>query len=284
MLFRDINTKAKGVALGRRSSPRIKQKKSLGQVFLNTDWPVERVVQRLKTWQVKRVLEIGPGAGILTKALLRSGLKVTAVERDDRFVERLENYRQTFAEDQQERFEIVGEDILKFDLRSWIDRDGDVIAVVGNIPYNISSGIVMWVLPHLESLVGVFFLTQLEFAARLAGRPSTKAYGSLSVFAQLRSDVSLDCKVDRNCFTPVPKVDSALVSLRKKKDKLDDELLQKVENITRTAFSQRRKTLKNALSTFLTEESVASCPVDLSRRPDAIRPEEYVDLAKVLLS
>ena len=93
----------------------------------------------------------------------------------------------------------------------------------------------------LEQFKGCKLLTQLEFAARLAGVANTKAYGSLSVFAQLRAKVTMDCKVDRSCFSPVPKVDSALVSLVPKTKNLDPELLKKVENIARVAFTQKKK-------------------------------------------
>lgn len=267
--------------MGRRQNSKLVQKKSLGQVFLNTDWPVQKVVDRLKEWGVKRTIEIGPGPGILTRALLEAGIQVTAVERDDRFVERLQDYKKLNETGVGKHLEVVGEDILKYDLESWLNASHESSAVVGNIPYNISSPILMWVLPHLPRLRGVNFLTQLEFAARLAGKVSTKAYGSLSVFAQLRAQVTMDCKVDRNCFTPVPKVDSALVSLKPKADALPDELLKQVETITRGAFTQRRKILKNAMKQFLEDEELAkNCPMDLGRRPDSIRPDEYVELAK----
>ncbi len=271
--------------MGRRQSGGIRQKKSLGQVFLNTDWPVRKVVDKMSEWKVKRVIEIGPGPGILTRALLDAGILVTAVERDDRFVERLHDYRNLAHPDLAARLEIVGEDILKFDLESWIDHSHEAAAVVGNIPYNISSPIIMWSLPYLDRLKGVNFLTQLEFATRLAGQVGTKAYGSLSVFTQLRSLVSIDCKVERTCFNPVPKVDSALVTLRPRTEKLSPKKLRAVETITRSAFTQRRKILKNAVKQYLADEAmIAQCPIDLNRRPDSLRPEEYIELANFIFS
>ena len=163
--------------MGRRQNSKLVQKKSLGQVFLNTDWPVQKVVAKLQEWGVKRTIEIGPGPGILTRGLLEAGFYVTAVERDDRFVERLEDYKKLNENDLGKRLEVVGEDVLKFDLEQWLKSSHEAAAVVGNIPYNISSPILMWVLPHLPRLKGVNFLTQLEFAARLAGVVNTKAYG-----------------------------------------------------------------------------------------------------------
>jgi len=271
--------------MGRRQSyqgEKLKQKKSLGQVFLNTDWPVMRVIDSLRQWDVQRVLEIGPGPGILTKALLAEGFEVTAVERDDRFVEKLEDYFRIHQKDYQGQLRVVGEDILKFDLGEWLGESRQGAAVVGNIPYNISTPILTWVLPHLGRLKGVEFLVQLEFAARLAGQVGTKAYGSLSVFTQLRAKVHLECKVDRACFRPIPKVDSALVVLQPKQSQLSDELLNKVELVTRASFTQRRKMLRNAIRQFLTEDLLVKCPFDLNRRPDTLRPEEYVTLAQFI--
>lgn len=263
-------------------SGKIRQKRSLGQVFLNTEWPVKRVVDTLKNWGINRVLEIGPGAGILTRALLHEGIDVTAVERDDRFVEKLSDYYRTHQSDFTGQLTIVGEDILKYDLGAWIDESHLESAVVGNIPYNISTPILTWVLPHLNRLKGVDFLVQLEFAARLAGQVSTKAYGSLSVFTQLRAKVHMDCKVDRACFRPIPKVDSALVILQPKSTQYSEELLNKVELVTRASFTQRRKMLRNAIRQFLRDDMVGQCPFDLNRRPDSLRPEEYVELTKFI--
>lgn len=260
-----------------------KQKKSLGQVFLRTDWPVKKVVEKVLSWQARRVIEIGPGGGILTRALLEAGIDVTAVEKDERFVERLEEYNRERGADARGKLTIVSSDILRFDLEKWLDSSGDPAAVVGNIPYNISSPIVQWVLPHLDRLKGVNFLVQLEFAQRLAGSADSKEYGSLSVYAQLRAAIELDCKVDRTCFNPVPKVDSALVTLRKKPPIYSEELLKKAELVTQSAFTQRRKKLRNAVRVFMEDDSQDQrCPIDLNRRPDSLRPEEFVQLTQFL--
>ncbi len=266
--------------MGRRN--RIPQKKSLGQVFLNTEWPVRRVATALRQWNVQNVLEVGPGGGVLTRELLAHGLQVTAVEKDPRWAERLRDFYRVHSNDFSGQLEVVEEDVLKFDLAAWIQRQPARTAVVGNIPYYISTPILSWMLPHLSRLAGSFLLVQLEFAMRLAGQAGTKAYGSLSVFTQLRAQVSLDCKVDRACFTPVPNVDSALVMLKPKAKIQPESVLQKVEAVTRASFTQRRKMLRNAIRQFLSDELADACPIDLNRRPDSLRPEEYVELAKYI--
>jgi 16S rRNA (adenine1518-N6/adenine1519-N6)-dimethyltransferase len=259
-----------------------RQKKSLSQVFLKTDWPVRKVIDRLRSWHLTRVLEVGPGGGILTRALLENPWKVTAVEKDGRFVEKLQDYYDLKRGELASTLEIVHQDVLKFDLGEWLAQSQEPTAVVGNIPYAISSPIVMWVLPHLQELKGVDFLVQLEFASRLAGASSTKDYGSLSVYTQLRAQVAIECKVERTCFTPIPNVDSALVLLKPRSQPYSDDLLVKVESVARVSFTQRRKKLRNAIRTFLDEEKLARCPIDLNRRPDSLRPEEYVELTRFI--
>ena len=268
--------------MGRRHQ-KLRQKKSLGQVFLNTKWPVLKVADKVTSLKVTRVLEIGPGPGILTKELLQRGLKVTAVEKDDRFADRLKESERFFPENTPGNLEIVNQDVLKFDLEEWLAQSKEPTAIVGNIPYNISTPILQWALPFLNEVKCVSFLVQLEFAMRLAGKVGTKAYGSLSVFTQLRSKVEIDCKVDRACFSPVPKVDSAIVTLTRSASPLDKKLLQKVELLTRASFTQRRKILKNAIRPFLADKDEAACPIDLSRRPDSLRPDEFIELAKFLI-
>jgi 16S rRNA (adenine1518-N6/adenine1519-N6)-dimethyltransferase len=123
------------------SSQKIFQKKSLGQVFLNTDWPVNRVVEQAQDLGIKKVLEIGPGNGILTTALSNAGITVTAIEKDDRFAARINDLIKSGS---LPNTDVINEDILQFDLGAWISSSGKTpVGVVGNIPYNISTPILM---------------------------------------------------------------------------------------------------------------------------------------------
>lgn len=259
----------------------IHQKRSLGQVFLKVTWPTEKVVERMSSFGVTKILEIGPGGGMLTRALLQAGFSVTAVEKDDRFAEKLNDYKRTVSLRDGQSFEVVNQDILKFPLESWLARGREPVAVCGNIPYNISSSILLWVLPYLDQLKGVEFLVQLEFALRLSALPGHKTYGSISIYTQLRSRVKLECKVGRECFHPIPKVDSALITLTPLAQKYPDSALKWAEQVTRLAFQQRRKKLSNALMPLLTEHH--PCPIDLTRRPESLSPQEYIELGQFLL-
>jgi len=255
------------------------QKKSLGQVFLQTTWPVERMVAKLVELGVEDALEIGPGPGILTKALLDAGMRVTAVEKDERFAARLAG---VVGEPQAQRLTVISADILNFDLADWLRPLGDKVAVVGNIPYNISSPLVLHALQYLGRLRAILLMTQREFAERLASPSSSKNYGSLTVYAQLRAQVTIEFLVERTCFSPVPKVDSAVFLATARPDRLPDATLDKVERVTRTAFTQRRKKLRNAIKSLLADADAPGCPIDLERRPDHLTPEEYVALTEFL--
>jgi 16S rRNA (adenine1518-N6/adenine1519-N6)-dimethyltransferase len=267
------------------------QKKSLGQVFLTTDWPVTRMVERLRDLKVQRVIEIGPGAGVLTRALVAAGIRVTAIEKDDRFAARLVDWAKEAKEQAAKAAEgrgtceVVNADILQFDWEGWLASGTGRAAVVGNIPYNISTPILIRALSLVDKLVGVLMMTQLEFALRVAARPDNKDYGSLTVFAQLRSDVTMEFKVDRTCFNPVPKVDSAVILAVPKRsaERLDDKTLARTEQVTRAAFTQRRKKMRNSIRQLLDARGgEAGCPIDLDRRAETLSPQEFVELGRFL--
>ncbi len=267
--------------MGRRDNHGIAQKRSLSQIFLVAKWPLGRYLQRLNASKVQKVLEIGPGGGILTTELIQAGFQVTAIERDERFAERLQETCQRHV-GHSRNLVVLCQDVLKFDLASWLSQAG-VKAVVGNIPYNISSPIVQWFIPHMEQMAVAQLMVQLEFAQRLVATPDSKDYGSLTVYTRLRATPELECKVESTCFRPQPKVDSAIVSFVGRPKSHPDALLSKVELVTRSAFMQRRKTIRNSLRAYLDKVDEGRCPIDLGRRADSIWPEEYIALAEYLM-
>ncbi|MBM4250510.1 MAG: ribosomal RNA small subunit methyltransferase A [Deltaproteobacteria bacterium] len=259
------------------------QKKSLSQVFLKVDWPVQRMVALLKELDVQRVIEIGPGGGVLTRAMVDAGMHVLAIEKDQRFAAHLQEQIELWESLSPGKLRVHNEDILRCDLQQFVEIAGAPCALVGNIPYHISSQIVQLAIENLSKLQVVVLMTQLEFAERVAAKPNSKDYGSLSVYAQLRSSVHLEYKVGRECFQPVPKVDSAVMTIRGRDEQLSTEVLTATEKLTRLAFSQRRKKLSNSLSTILPEGSdLNGAPVDLDRRADAIAPLDFVALVEWL--
>ena len=258
------------------------QKKGLSQVFLKTTEPLKKVSSTLRSLGIKQVLEIGPGGGILTEELVKSGFRVTAIETDERFVEHLAVLFSTINAPSGASLDLVHKDFLKYPVDEWLQSTPEVKALVGNIPYHISSPILLRILAQTHpSLGAVILMTQKEFADRLVASPGSKDYGSLSVFAQLRMKVSLLEIVPRHLFSPVPKVDSALFLAVPWETPFPSEELQMVEKITRLAFAQRRKKLHNALSGYpgFKNLPLESSPLDLSLRADAVSPQAYYDFA-----
>lgn len=256
------------------------QKRSLGQVFLRTDWPARKVASIMRSHGVRSALEIGPGPGILTFCLLDEGFEVTAVEKDERFAEQLRDH--ATHRGYGDRVAVESADFLRYDLEKWLNPAVPQ-AIVGNIPYNISTPILMRTLPHLAQLAHATFLVQLEFGRRVSAHHGSKDYGSLSVFTQLRAQVTFESTVERTCFRPVPKVDSCLVTLRPRRDRPDARTLERVEVIAREAFTQRRKKLRNSIKRFLTDPTLENAsPIDLTRRAETLSPGEFVQLARHL--
>lgn len=266
----------------------LKQKKSLSQIFLNSKIPVLHVIKILHNFKVKEVLEIGAGRGILTIELLKNNFKVKAIEKDIRFCkflkDKIDNEYHMF----KSNIDIINEDILNFNFDSYINTyqtKNFNIAIVGNIPYSISTPILSRVLPYLSKISCCVLMLQKEFAKRIVAKPSSKDYGSLSIFVQARAQVVIDCIISSRLFKPQPKVDSALVTFINKPDKEDDFILEKLERLTKLSFSQRRKTLKNALKKILPYSSnFESIPIDLSKRAENLSYKEYILLVKYLIA
>lgn len=258
-----------------RRGPR--QNKALSQVFLRDPWPCKKIAETCLLSGATKALEIGPGGGILTKELLSAGLHVTAVEHDPRFAEILkENVGAGLAS----RLSVINQDILFYDLGEWIEKANSPVAVAGNIPYHISAPIIMWVIGQMDKLCNVQFMVQKEFAERIVAKPGSKDYGSLSVYVQLRCQVELSFLVERNLFSPVPKVDSAVLLF---KPLLNPSLslheLSIIEMIARVSFAQRRKKLRTSIRHLIGRDKEPACPIDLNRRPETLSPTEFVQLA-----
>ncbi len=252
----------------------VRAKKSLGQHFLKDLGVAQRIAD---TIQSGRVLEIGPGMGVLTQFLLRNNaIDLTAIELDRDSVAYL---REWYPE-----LKLIEGDFLKLDL----DRlfpEGD-FSVIGNYPYNISSQIFFRVLDYRDRIPVCSGMIQKEVAERIASKPGKKAYGILSVLLQAYYDIEYLFTVDEYVFAPPPKVKSAVIRLtRNKRRQLDcDENL--FRTIVKTAFNQRRKQMRNSLRTFV-ENRYTKVENDrlthfLTQRPEQLSVDEFVELTNLL--
>lgn len=252
----------------------IQPKKSLGQHFLRDPNTIRKIAQALAAPSDAVVIEIGPGTGVLTRELAGRFERLIAVEVDQRAVAHLEKTLPDVT--------IIHADVLSVDWRALAEEHGEKLWVIGNLPYYITSPILFGLLDARDVIRQAVLMMQKEVAQRLVATHGTKVYGILSVQTQLLSAPSLLFTVGRNVFHPKPDVDSAVVRLDFGNEEPDVpvELLRKV---VRTAFNQRRKTLRNSLKTIVEEMNVSLLEDVASLRPEALTPMQFVELTRSFL-
>ncbi len=253
-----------------------RHKKQLGQHFLHERGVVERIIAALDPRPGDRIVEIGPGAGALTLPLLRRHGALTAIEFDRDLVEPLAEAAAPLGE-----LEIIQADVLTVDFTR-LAGDGR-LRLVGNLPYNISSPILFHVLEHAEHVIDMHFMLQKEVVDRMACEPGSKVYGRLSVMLQASCEVTGLFSVAPGAFSPPPKVDSAVVRLVPRSTGnigiIDRAVFARV---VRDAFGQRRKTLRNALSSLCDAAFIESADIDPGTRAEQLAVADFIRLANRL--
>ncbi|MFW5972870.1 MAG: 16S rRNA (adenine(1518)-N(6)/adenine(1519)-N(6))-dimethyltransferase RsmA [Bacteroidota bacterium] len=253
----------------------LQPKKSLGQNFLRDQNTARKIVDALQAPHDAHVVEIGPGTGSLTRYLLPRFERLTVVEIDQRAVGVLS---ETFP-----GLDVRHGDVLDIDWKGLASEKGGPIHAIGNLPYYITSQILFSILEARRHVREAVMMMQLEVAERLVAAPRTKAYGILSVVAQLYADVELLFRVPPTVFVPRPDVTSAVIRLVPRMEDahpdLDDDTVRRV---IRTAFNQRRKTLRNSLKPLATEFGTSVPDTWSGKRAEELTPDEFVDLARRL--
>ena len=257
----------------RPKKPDVRAKKHLGQHFLKDEGVAEKIGNTLSLNGYKRVLEIGPGMGVLTKYLLEKDIAVTAMELDSESVLYLKSH---FPQD---NLEIVEADFLRYDLSQLFGEEQ--FAITGNFPYNISTQIVFKMLEWKAQVPEFTGMFQKEVAQRICEKEGSKAYGILSVLVQAFYSAEYLFTVPPSVFAPPPKVESGVIRLRRKDDlslPCDEKMLFKV---VKTAFQQRRKTLRNSLKSFNLSDKIKEDSI-FDRRPEQLSTSQFITLAKNL--
>ncbi|MFH1386851.1 MAG: 16S rRNA (adenine(1518)-N(6)/adenine(1519)-N(6))-dimethyltransferase RsmA [bacterium] len=246
-------------------------RKNLGQHFLIDLKVVERIINAAQLTKDDLVIEIGSGLGVVTSELAKHVYQLIAVEIDK---ELLGISKEVLKDATNISF--VSSDILKVDLAEL--SLGRKYKVIGNLPYYITAPIIEKILTAADKPELAVVMTQKEVAERMASKPGSKKYGSFSIFVQFYAKVELNSLVSKSSFLPWPEVGSAVVSLRPyqtPKYEVKDEKL--FFDIVHAAFQQRRKKLSNSLKEF----NLAGSSIDLTRRPEQLPIEEFVELANL---
>ncbi len=248
-------------------------KKKWGQNFLVDNNLLEKIIKTINIKDTEHVLEIGPGQGALSEKLVDVAKSLSMVEIDPDLIERLKVHEKLSG------LTIINQDILKVDLES-LSIDSPV--VVGNIPYNITSPIIFWLIDHFDHWDRAYLMVQKEVAQRLTASIGTKDYSRVTVMTSLFFDIEICFSISPNVFLPKPKVQSAFISITKRSDFDQKNVnVKKFSQVVRMAFNQRRKMLRNSLS-MLTINS-DKCNIDFTRRPEQLTVDEFIDISNNII-
>ncbi|SHI92708.1 16S rRNA (adenine1518-N6/adenine1519-N6)-dimethyltransferase [Flavobacterium haoranii] len=249
----------------------VRAKKHLGQHFLTDENIAKRIADTLTLNGYKKVLEIGPGMGVLTKYLLEKPIETFVIEIDTESVEYLEAHYLKL------RGNIISKDFLKYNLNEVFN--GEPIAIIGNFPYNISSQIVFKTLEMRDQIPEFSGMFQKEVAERICEKEGSKTYGILSVLTQAFYNAEYLFTVSEHVFNPPPKVKSGVMRLIRKENyelPCDEKLFF---SVVKQAFNQRRKTLRNSLKSFINSDILKEDSI-FDLRPEQLSVERFIELTQ----
>ncbi|MFD2588778.1 16S rRNA (adenine(1518)-N(6)/adenine(1519)-N(6))-dimethyltransferase RsmA [Croceitalea marina] len=261
-------------------SSAVKAKKHLGQHFLKDDKIAQQIAETLSLDGYSNVIEVGPGTGVLTKFLLMRGINLVAMDLDSESIVYLNHsfpLEHPKVVQKNSSFKVLEADFLKYNLKELYGDEQ--FAITGNFPYNISTQIVFKMLEMRQQVPEFSGMFQKEVAQRICEKEGNKTYGILSVLVQAFYDAEYLFTVHPQVFDPPPKVQSGVLKLTRKKDfQLDcDEKL--FYQVVKTAFNQRRKTLRNSLKSFNLSDNLKEDTI-FDRRPEQMAVNDFISLTK----
>lgn len=256
--------------------------KKFGQNFVIDPGTVKKIVTASKINSNDFVMEVGPGLGSLTLAILQAGANLTAVEIDPPLAKRLPSTVKEFMPNALERFNVILKDALELNAQDVPNlANAQHFTLVANLPYNVATPIILTLLEKFNNLTSFLVMVQKEVADRLCAQPSTKTYGTPSVKLAWYGESQKAGLIGRNVFWPAPNVDSALVYFERNNEIREDEQeREKVFKIIDAAFQQRRKTLHSALKGIISNESYDIAGIDPTRRGETLTCAEFLALYK----
>lgn len=265
-------------------------KKSLGQNFLTDINVLHKIVDAAEITLEDDVIEVGPGIGALTEQLAKRAHQVMTLEIDERLIPVLDETLAPYS-----NVTVLQQDVLKADLQKLIAENFDGqhhLKLVANLPYYITTPIIMHLLESPVQLDAIVVMMQKEVAQRLTAQPKTKDYGSLSIAVQYYTDAEIAFIVPKTVFVPQPKIDSAVVKLTSKKPIKQPQDEQQFMRLVKGSFAHRRKTLwnnlqgiygKDAETKAKLEKGLAEIGIAKTIRPEALTISDFIDLANALI-
>lgn len=256
--------------------------KKFGQNFVIDPGTVKKIVTASKINSNDFVMEVGPGLGSLTLAILQAGANLTAVEIDPPLAKRLPSTVKEFMPNALERVNVILKDALELNAQDVPNlANAQHFTLVANLPYNVATPIILTLLEKFNNLTSFLVMVQKEVADRLCAQPGTKTYGTPSVKLAWYGESQKAGLIGRNVFWPAPNVDSALVYFERNNEIREDEQeREKVFKIIDAAFQQRRKTLHSALKGIISNESYDIAGIDPTRRGETLTCAEFLALYK----
>lgn len=247
--------------------------KRFGQNYLHDQNIINKIIAEIAPKENESIIEIGPGQGALTQHLFHSKAKFTAIEIDKRVIDDL---KQRFSD-----LNLLQYDFLDLDLNRFITTENQKLRIVGNIPYNITSPILFKLFDNNIFISDAVFMVQLEVAKRMTATKGSKDYGILSVLLNYYGNTKLSFKVSPNVFYPKPNVHSAVVHIYFNEIRNDTSFNSMFKSIVKSAFGNRRKTLKNSLgNSIFAEVDFSECGIDLSLRAEQLNVDDFIKLAE----
>lgn len=261
-----------------KDAPVHRARKRFGQNFLHDSNVIRNIIASIGIVPGQNIVEIGPGMGALTEGLLQGAAgRLTVIELDRDLVPVLLAQFSDYPD-----FKVHQADALKFDF-SQLANDNERLRIVGNLPYNISTPLIFHLLSFSALIKDMHFMLQKEVVQRLSATAGNRNYGRLSVMAQYHCQITALFEVPPQAFHPQPKVDSAIVQLIPyEKPPFLARDYSCLENVVRTAFGHRRKTLRNNLKGLVTESQLASIGIDPGVRAETLTPADFVRISNVL--
>ena len=256
----------------------LRPSKSLGQNFVIDPNTILKIIRATNIERGDQILEIGPGLGSLTTQLSNNN-KVVAIELDRYLIPALEEVLLQYG--QRENVEIIQEDAMKIDWKAFFETRSGTWKMVANLPYNIATPLLIILLENAPQLQEICVMVQLEVAERFAASPKSKAYGIPSVKAQYWSQAKVLGKISPNVFLPVPKVDSAILQIRRKSSPAEVNYAN-FSRLIQTAFQHRRKMLRKSLNMLVPLDNFTIAEINPQARPEELSVNDWVQLSKTL--